>query len=95
MLQIQEKRKSLLPYIPKEHEEHVHELENDTWVQFVETVEGNRKNYTTAHFESAKKARKVCHIIGPATIQNFKWILRSNQIKNCPVLPEHVIAEDI
>ena len=35
-------------------------------------------------------------MIGPATTKIFKWILKSNQIRNCPVTTKDVeIAEDI
>ena len=65
-------------------------------MQYIETVAENRKNYTMEQFEDAKKARKLHHSIGPATVKNFKWILKFNQVKNCPVLAKHVdITEDI
>jgi hypothetical protein len=45
-------------------------------------------------FERAKEARKLYHIVGTPTVENFKSLLQMNVIKNCPVTTEEVnIAE--
>jgi hypothetical protein len=63
---------------------------------FIETVQENKKGYTQRQFEDAKQARKLYHIIGCPTTENFKALLRQNIIKNCPVTVEDVnIAERI
>ena len=62
----------------------------------VNTVTENRSNYTTQQFERAKEARKLYHNIGAPTVENFKYVLKGNMIRNCPVTIEDVkIAEDI
>jgi hypothetical protein len=62
----------------------------------IETVQENKKGYTQRQFEDAKQARKLYHIIGCPTTENFKAILRQNIIRNCPVTVEDVnIAERI
>ena len=62
----------------------------------VTTVAENRKGYTNREFEDAKRARKLYHILGAPSTENFKKILRQNLIKNCPVTVDHVnIAEKI
>ena len=62
----------------------------------VSTVAENCGNYTTQQIEKAKEARKLYHNIGVPTVKNFKYMLKSNGIKNCPVTIEDVkIAEDI
>jgi hypothetical protein len=62
----------------------------------IDTVEENRKGFTQRQFECAKKARKLYHIMGAPTVANFKHMLRSKIIKDCPVLPEDVnVAEKI
>ena len=67
-----------------------------TGVQMVSTVAENCGNYTTQQFEKAKEARKLYHNIGSTTVENFKYMLKSNGIRNCPVTIEDVkIAEDI
>jgi hypothetical protein len=62
----------------------------------VTTVKENKMGFTQKQYENAKKARRLYHIVGCPTVENFKHILRQNIIKNCPVTPEDVnIAEKI
>ncbi len=62
----------------------------------ITTVNKNRKGYTLRQFERAKEARKLYHIIGTPTMENFKSLLRMNIIKNCPVTVDDInIAEKI
>jgi hypothetical protein len=62
----------------------------------IATVKENREGYTKRQFERAKEARKLYRILGCATLQDFKNILRQNIIANCPVTTEDVnIAEAI
>jgi hypothetical protein len=47
-------------------------------------------------FERAKEARKLYHIVGTPTMDNFKLLLWMNIIKNSPVTVEDInIAEKI
>ena len=64
--------------------------DRNTRVQMVNTVAENRSNYTTQQFERAKEARKFYHNIGASTIENFKYILNGNMIRNCPLTIEDV-----
>jgi hypothetical protein len=58
----------------------------------ISTVAENRKGYTLHQYERAKEARKLYHIVGTPTMNNFK----SNVIQNCPVTVEDVnISEKI
>ena len=90
-------------YITDVKRENQHELvlKKDTTdeerVNFlIDTVEENKSGYTQRQFENAKKARKLYHIIGCPTVENFKSILRQNIIRNCPVTVDDVnIAEKI
>ena len=62
----------------------------------VTTVSENRMNFTERQFQRAKRARKLYHIIGTPTVDDFKCLLRMNAIGNCPVTVEDVnIAEQI
>jgi hypothetical protein len=56
----------------------------------IDTVAENRNNYTVCQYERAKVARNLYHKVGAPSVDNFKRLLRLNQIKNCPVLPEDV-----
>ena len=62
----------------------------------VTTLSENRKGYTGQQYDRAKTARKLYHIIGMPTVENFKALLCMNAIHNCPVMVEDVkIAERI
>ena len=62
----------------------------------VTTLSENRKGYTDREYDRAKTARKLYHIVGMPTVENFKALLRMNAIHNCPVMVEDVkIAEHI
>jgi hypothetical protein len=59
-------------------------------------VAENRKGYTLRQFKCAKEARKLYHIVGTPTMNNFKSLLRMNVIQNFPVTVEDVnISEKI
>ena len=60
------------------------------------TVSENMKGYTERQISNAKRARRLCTILGFPTVENFKHVLLQNLIKNCPVTVEDVtIAEKI
>jgi hypothetical protein len=62
----------------------------------ISTVDENRKGYTLLQFERAKEARKLYHIVGTPTTNNFKLLFWMNVIQNCPVTVEDVnISEKI
>jgi hypothetical protein len=62
----------------------------------ISTVAENRKGYTLRQFERAKEARKLYHIVGTSTINNFRLLLWMNVIQICPVTVEDVnISEKI
>jgi hypothetical protein len=56
----------------------------------INTVKENRVGYTQRHFEQAKRAQELYHIVGTPTIELFKTLIKMNAIKNCPVTTEDV-----
>ena len=60
----------------------------------ISTVTKNKKGYTIRQFERTKGARKLYHIVGTPTMENFKLLLQTNIIKNCPVTVEDVNIVD-
>ena len=56
----------------------------------VNTVGENMSHYSAADTKRSKTARKLYHIIGGPTPPRYKAILRSNQIKNCPVVEKDI-----
>jgi hypothetical protein len=62
----------------------------------VESVEENKKQFTNRQFQQAKLTRQIYHALGTPSINDFKSIILSNQIKNLPITIEDVnIAENI
>ena len=60
------------------------------------TVSENWRGYSNRQYDRAKRARKLYHIIGMPTLENFKALLCMNAIQNCPVMVEDLkIAEHI
>ena len=65
-------------------------------MQLLGTVEENATSHTKQQQEQAKEARKLHHIIGAPMVNNFKHIIKSNQIWNCPITVEDIeVAEKI
>jgi hypothetical protein len=54
----------------------------------INTVKENRVGYTQRHFEQAKRAQELYHIVGTPTIESFKSLIKMNARKNCPVTTE-------
>ena len=52
---------------------------------FVTTVEDNKLPFTKRQILGAQKARNLYASLGYPSLKDFKWILQSSQIKDCPV----------
>jgi hypothetical protein len=61
---------------------------------FVVTVEDNLKSFTKRQILSAEKARTLMAGLAFASDQDYKWILRSNQVQECPVMTEYANVAD-
>ncbi len=59
---------------------------------FVETVESNMQLFSKRQIAWADKARSLYASLGFPSKQDFLWILRFNQIKDCPVMVEDAMA---
>jgi len=63
---------------------------------FVETVRANKALFTKRQIKDAQRARRLYKCLSHPSIQDFKWLLQSNSIKDCPVtLKDAEIAEKI
>lgn len=52
---------------------------------FVNTVYENKQGFSKRQIKGAEAARTLYATLHYPSMKDFKWILRSNQIKNCPV----------
>jgi hypothetical protein len=58
----------------------------------INTVSCNFKNYTKRQIDGAQRARTLYATLRYPSIKDFKWVIQSNQIKNCPVAVQDVVA---
>ena len=54
------------------------------------TVEENATGRVNQQQDKAKEAQKLQHMVGAPVVQNFKHLIRSNQIGNCPVTVDNI-----
>ena len=60
----------------------------------IESVQENKLLFTNRQVERAKQARNIYHALGTPSLQDFKSIITSNQIRNLPItLDDSKIAE--
>ena len=52
---------------------------------FVETVSGNKVGFTKRAIKGAETARTLYSTLSFPSWNDYKWMIRSNQIKDCPV----------
>ena len=65
-------------------------------INMMNTVEENKKLYTKRQVDRAEVARKLYQVIGYPSLRDYKHIIQTNQIKNCPVTIEDInISEKI
>ena len=63
---------------------------------FVETVRANKALFTKRQIKGAQEAWRLYKCLSHPSIQDFKWILKTNGIKDCPVsLKDAEIAQKI
>jgi len=62
----------------------------------VNTVEENKKLYTKRQVERAEAARRLYEVIGYPSVRDYKIVVQTNQIKDCPVTIDDIkISEKI
>src|SRR5210317_875477 len=54
-------------------------------INAVQQVDENMEGFSRNEVEKAKQARKLYHMVGAPTIENFKMMITGNMIKNCPM----------
>jgi hypothetical protein len=59
---------------------------------FVNTVSSNREGYTKRQLKGAESARDLYAKLGYPSQKDFKWVIQSNQVNDCPVTVQDVEA---
>ena len=62
----------------------------DRELSLLNTVEQMKSVYTKRQVDRAEKAKELYAVIGYPSLKDFKHIIQTNQIKNCPVTIEEV-----
>ena len=57
----------------------------ETVFTFVTTVDDNKLHFTKRQIARAEKARTLYAALGFPSERDFRWMLQSHQIKDCPV----------
>ena len=57
---------------------------------FVTTVSGNKEGFMQRQIKGAEAARTLYSTLSYPSWNDFKWVIRSNQIKDCPVTVEDI-----
>jgi hypothetical protein len=84
--------KSTMYFIMHESGLHYHDPKDAAFSCNINTVYGNLKDYTKRQIDGAQRARTLYATLGYPSIKDFKWVIQSNQIKNCPVTIQDVVA---
>jgi hypothetical protein len=56
----------------------------------IDTIKTNREGFTERNYERAKRAQKALGLVGYPSPKDFKHMVSSNMIKNCPVTSTNV-----
>jgi hypothetical protein len=65
----------------------------DSEFTYVNTVSQNKAGFTKRQIKEAEVAQSLYSKLNYPSWKDFKWINRSNQIKDCPVTVNHVDTE--
>jgi hypothetical protein len=69
---------------------HYYNPRNEKHLAFVNTVSENKEGFTKRHIKGAELARTLYNTLSYPSMKDFKWVIRSNQIKDCPVTLQYI-----
>jgi hypothetical protein len=58
----------------------------------INTVAENKMGYTKRKLKGAELARTMYANLGYPSMKDYKWVIQSNQIKDCPVTVDDVVS---
>jgi hypothetical protein len=64
---------------------HYYDPMKEHHLTFVNTVSENKTGFTKRQIKCAEIARNLYKTLSYPSMKDFKWVIRSNQIKDCPV----------
>jgi len=69
---------------------HYYDPRKNEQLAFVSTVSENKEGFTKRQIKGAETARTLYTTLSYPSMKDFKWLIRSNQIKDCPVTVQDV-----
>jgi hypothetical protein len=63
---------------------------NENHLAFVNTLSENKEGFTKRQIKGADIARTLYKTLSYPSMKDFKWVIRSNQIKDCPVTVQDI-----
>jgi hypothetical protein len=69
---------------------HYYDPRNENHLAFVNTVSENKEGFTKIQIKSAELARTLYKTLSDPSMKDFKWVIQSNQIKDCPVTVQYI-----
>ena len=85
MFVVHRKDKTNMEFKMHESGLHYYDPRNESGLAFVNTVSENKSGFTKRQIKNAEAARTLYATLSYPSLKDFKWVLRSNQIQNCPV----------
>jgi hypothetical protein len=65
---------------------HYYDLSKEQHLTFFNTVSENKTDFTKRQIKCAELTRNLYKTLSYPSMKDFKWVIRSNQIKDCPVM---------
>jgi hypothetical protein len=69
---------------------HYDDPRNKKNLAFINTVSENKDGFTKRQIKSAELARTLYKPLRYPSMKDFKWVIQSNQIKDCPVTVQYI-----
>jgi hypothetical protein len=72
---------------------HYYDPRKEHHLNFVNTVSENKTGFTKRQIKCAEIARSLYKTLSYPSMKDFKWVIQSNQIKDCPVTIQDIDFE--
>jgi hypothetical protein len=69
---------------------HYYDPRKEHHLTFVNTVSENKTGFTKRQIKCAEIARNLYKTLSYPSMKDFKWVIQSNQIKDCPVMIQDI-----
>jgi hypothetical protein len=69
---------------------HYYDLRKEAYLTFVNTVSENKEGFTQRQIKGVDLTRNLYKTLSYPSMKAFKWVIRSNQIKDCPVTVQDI-----